>query len=927
MDLRSLTVKERILLHLFDYQRFSDAYDVPADVSQNGIALAAGIRVHHVAQYVKPLIADGRVEEKTAHILKSARKRKAYFLTGSGRTAAAQLREALLREDVAFRSADGRVERVPLARVYQEERRGTRLLPLLREIQDRGYVVDATGPEAPDTADFSREAPVVERFFGRRQELAAIAASLERVCVVVITGMAGMGKTTLAAKVLEAQRGKRSLFWRQIRPWDTGLDLAARFAVFLNAVGRRGLHGYLAGPQPKEWSRIEDLLAADVRGLAAFAIFDDVQHASPEALRFLEILHGAAKEASGPKVCLLSRVVPSYYDRRDVEIEEAVLEVPLKGLDVDSGRRLLEDRGVPAQSSAGLAEACGGVPLFLMLVARAREPGVGGLEGSLETFLVEELEPSLDPVERECLEVASFYEVPVPADGLLFEERTRRHTLASLRRKGLLDRVGTESFAAHEFLRAYFQKSLSEDRRATLASRVVSWLSRRAEFAAGQGLPSEAIAYLANAIRVDLEPPRRCVHLEELGDLRRLTGDTTAAIEAHRSALNQAESPEARARLGGKIAANLMVQGHFDEAEGQIEAGLRILPPAASVETDWLYLRKAQLAVHRNAHERALEYLNQVTDRIAGRTGDPTLWAELANLRGIIYMESPGHRDLGLARVEFEEAARAFETARDLRGLCRAYNNLGWVAQTTGRRDEAIAYLDKSAAVAKSVGDIPGLHTALQTKAWALSELYGDYERAEALYIDAYHIAKATQQAEKAKWLLWHFAQLYRRQARYVEAREALEYFAREAHALLDPESRILYALNPLVRVSILCGDVAAADRYFQEAQALAGNAPSGTVSHFVAWAEGALEAAKGNPEEARRAFRRASELAPEVSHVGEFWLEYGGFLASIGRQEEAREQFRQARESLAELGLEPLVREADRFLGQQPSGSEDTNE
>lgn len=916
MDLRSLTVKERILLHLFDYQRFSDAYDVPADVSQNGIAGAVGIRVTHVAQYVKPLIAEGRVEEKTAHILKSARKRKVYFLAGPGRIAAAQLREALLNEEVAFRGVDGRVERIPFARVYHEERRGTRLLSLLREIQDRGNIVDAVGPPAGETVDFSREVPVVERFFGRRKELDSIDAAMELASVFVITGMAGMGKTTLAAKVLEGQRGKRSLFWRQIRPWDTGLDLVARFAAFLNAVGRRGVHGYLAGPEPKEWSRIEDLLAADVRGLAALSVFDDVQQAAPEALRFLEILHRAVKDTSGLKVFLLSRVVPSHYDRRDVDVEQAVLEVPLKGLDVDSGRRLLEDRGVPARASGGLAEACGGVPLFLKLVARAREPGAGELERTLEAFLVEELEPSLDPVERECLEVASLYEVPVPADGLLFEERARRHTLAILTRKGLLDRVGTESFAAHEFLRAYFQKSLSQDRRANLAARVVSWLSHRAEIAAHHGLPSEAIAYLANAIRADLEPGRRCVHMEELGDLRRLTGDTTAAIEGYRSALNLADSPPARAKLGGKIAAILMLQGHLDEAEGQIETGLRILPPVPSLEADWLLLRKAQLAVHRNAPEDALEYLDRVTSRMASRTGDPALWAELANLRGIIYMEAPGHRDLGLARAEFEEAAEAFEAAHDLRGLCRAYNNLGWVAQTLGHRDEAIACLDKSEAMAKSAGDIPGLHTALQTKAWALSEMFGEYERAEALYTEAYHIAKSTQQAEKAGWLLWHFAQLYRRQARYVEAREALEYFAREAHSVLDTESRVLYALNPLVRVSILCGDVVAAERYVLEAQALAGNAPSGTISHYIAWAKGALEAAKGNFKEARGAFQRANELAPEVSHEGEFRLEYGRFLAFIGRREQAREQFKHARDSLTELGLEPLVRQADEYLG-----------
>lgn len=921
MDLRSLTVKERILLHLFDYQRFSDAYDVPSEVTQDGIASDVAIRVHHVAQYVKPLIAEGRVEERTAHILKSARQRKAYFLTSAGRGAAAQLRDALLKEDVPFRGTDGRVEHVPLARVYQEERRGTRLLPLLGEIQERGYIVDAAGPPAGDTVDFIREAPIVERFFGRREELDGISAAMDRASAVVITGMAGMGKTTLAAKILEAQRGKRSAFWRQIRPWDSGMDLAVRFAAFLAAIGRRGLHGYLAGPQAKEWSRIEDLMAADVRGLAALAVFDDLQHAAPEAVRFLEILLGAVKRAAGPKVLLLSRAVPSFYDRRDVEAEGAVIEFALKGLDVDSGRKLLEDRGVPARSSGGLARACGGVPLFLKLVPRAREPDAVEVERTLEGFLLEELEPSLDPVERECLEVASLYEIPVPADGLLFEERTRRQTLASLTRKGLLDRVGSESYTAHEFLRTYFRNSLSEDRRAKLATRVVSWLSHRAEAVARRGQPSEAIAFLGNAIQIDVEPVGRRIHLEELGDLRRLTGDTAAAVDAYRSARNLADIPPVQAMLAQKIAGLLLTQGHLEEAEAEIEGGLRVLTPAAtSLEADWLFLRRAQLAHHRRDHRRALEHLLPMASWKPGPTVEPALRAEVANLRGLIHMESSEHRDLVLARAEFQEAAEAFEAARDLRGLCRAYNNLGWVAQTTGQRDAAIAYLDKSEVVARSAGDIPGLHTALQTKAWALSEMYGDYERAETLYTAAYHIAKSTQQVEKYKWLLWHFAQLYRRQGRYVEAREALEYFARGAAELLDPESRVLYALNPLVRISVLCGDISAAGRYFEEAQLLAGETPSGTVAHFLAWAHGTLEAAREKPKEALREFLRASELATEASHPGEFCLEYGRFLATIGRHEEAREQLLRADSSLAKLGLEPLRQQAVRALARKES-------
>src|SRR2546422_11621538 len=93
--MRTLTVKERIQLHQFDYSRYSEAYEAPPEVTQEAIARAAGIRVQHVIQYVSPLIASGLVEERLAHVKRPRRRHKTYFLTAKGRAAAAALRSAL----------------------------------------------------------------------------------------------------------------------------------------------------------------------------------------------------------------------------------------------------------------------------------------------------------------------------------------------------------------------------------------------------------------------------------------------------------------------------------------------------------------------------------------------------------------------------------------------------------------------------------------------------------------------------------------------------------------------------------------------------------------------------------------------------------------------------------------------------------------
>src|SRR2546430_13870440 len=98
--MRTLTAKERIQLHLFDYSRFSDAYEAPPEVTQEAIARAAGIRVQHVVQYVRPLMADGLVEERLAHVKRSRRRHKTYSLTAKGRSHAPALRPDLSPQEV-----------------------------------------------------------------------------------------------------------------------------------------------------------------------------------------------------------------------------------------------------------------------------------------------------------------------------------------------------------------------------------------------------------------------------------------------------------------------------------------------------------------------------------------------------------------------------------------------------------------------------------------------------------------------------------------------------------------------------------------------------------------------------------------------------------------------------------------------------------
>lgn len=910
--MRALTVKERIQLHLFDYSRFSDAYEAPPEVTQEAIARAVGIRIHHVNQYVGPLKTDNLVEERVGHIKKSRRRRKMYFLTAKGRSQAADLRAHILREEVPFRDRSGETQTLPLARIVLEDRRGSSVLELLSELQSVGYVRDVPTAAKDGFVDLTQEAPAVDRFYGREEELASILHALEGNHVVVATGITGIGKSTIGAKVCEALRGRRSLFWRTIRPWDTTTDLAGRLGGFLRFHGRLDLGGLLMGPGPKDSARIEDALAADLKGLPAVFIFDDVQNASPDAQSFLQMLLRAIGRANGPTALLLSRVVPDIYTRRDVAVDASVVEVALSGLDRTSSTRLLADAGIRDPIVGGLTEACGGVPLFLKLLASAG-PKAAATTGwrTLETYITEQIEPSLDSSERAALEIASLYDIPLPGAGLLLEEEVRGRTLIGLRRKGLLTPVDKDLFTVHEAIRIFIRDGLSMERKVTLVGKIVPWLLQGSQSALEKGDGHGAISYLANAVSMEVDLSRRRSNLERLGDLRRQVGDVPGAMDAYRTVLKDVADGSERAILRRKVALCLETMGHLTEAENEIDAGWREIPLEPSLAGGWLGYERASIAFTRQDYDTALREVERVLGWMAALPPESELWGWLANMRGLVYLYDTRRKDPALARADFLAAADALEEANQPRGLCMVYNNLFLAASDLGDIESALPDLDRSASLARSIGDLPALLTALFTKAWFLTEHLGDYEAAEALYNETYRLAKETHQREKMVWHYYHFATLYLRMGRYSEARESMEYFLNTSGFMVNPERRV-QDLSEMTRICLLAGDETGAESYLHQAEEIAARTSPDYAEHPILRARATLHAFHGDIVAAREGFATALERCPPELR-GELLLDYGRFLASAGDRDAAKKMLLDACGELGKsrVGLERQARAA----------------
>jgi tetratricopeptide (TPR) repeat protein len=95
-----LTVGERILLHLSQFSKHQDDYDVPFDVSQDGIASALRISRAHAAIELKKLRESDDVDERLAHIRKGKNRRKVYFLSLRGEDKTRRIREFAEKEGI-----------------------------------------------------------------------------------------------------------------------------------------------------------------------------------------------------------------------------------------------------------------------------------------------------------------------------------------------------------------------------------------------------------------------------------------------------------------------------------------------------------------------------------------------------------------------------------------------------------------------------------------------------------------------------------------------------------------------------------------------------------------------------------------------------------------------------------------------------------
>ena len=289
-------VQERILLHLSDFGDFMNSVEVPFALSQMGIANAVAIARSNVPRAIAGLKDQGLLVERQAHVQGVSRKRKAYFLTDSGMNLADETWKRLREFQLRAILSGGNTISSTLGEIQDKLPFTMRPVDVIRYLDDNG-VLDVRSLSADLVErDLSKhvekqlvtslgDLPRLRHFYGRSTELENMVNLLEaRSTTLMIPGIAGIGKTSMAAKVIESFMHRRNLMYHRCQDWDGSRAFFESIADWLSNIGDSMLADYIsATPVPKSADAAR-IIIDSLANSPALIVIDDYHKVSDKTL-------------------------------------------------------------------------------------------------------------------------------------------------------------------------------------------------------------------------------------------------------------------------------------------------------------------------------------------------------------------------------------------------------------------------------------------------------------------------------------------------------------------------------------------------------------------------------------------------------------------------------------------------------------------
>ena len=739
-------VQERILLHLLDYSDYKNSVEVPFSLSQMGIANAVAIARSNVPRAIAGLKDQGLLVERQAHVKGVSRKRKAYFLTESGKTLAEDTWNELRSFALRCILADGKIQETTLGEINTILPFSMRSVDIIRYMDDN-CIMDSRALSADlIERDLSKhvekqlvtslgDLPRLRHFYGRENELDNMYNLLEaRATTLLVPGIAGIGKTTMASKLVERFMHRRNLLYHRCQDWEGSRSFFESVGEWLANIGDSTFADYIATtPVPKP-AEAANLLINALEGTPTLIVVDDFHKVSDSTLHqtFQAMALGLLGSEEKIGLVLFSRSFKPVVPSKDAEGRIASLVLPLDGLDSLSGRKLLSSfTDLQDEQWLYIHGISRGHPLVLELINRGAS--ATAFHETLENYVTVEIFSKLSAEQKRVLSVLSIFREPVSIDALA-EQNLDIDTLDSLVEQGLARQVDTEIYDVHDLIREFLLRSIDSQTKFELHAKCSKWYKKSSQT---PGYTIELIFHLlssdnmAEAASLIVEDGRTLIsqgHMELLGlidsitledvpqemlanilqfkgEILSLLGRFEEAKTAFGSAQEQAlkvKNHSIQAEALSALADISLKQGSLDESLTMHKEALEIfIKQKDAIGAARSYNNMGYLLRRKNDNSKAIESYSEV-ERILDENDDPELISsQLILARSLM--------DLGEIDRSRDHALTAFdktEKSKDKQLHARAQAVLGRYYAKVGDLDVASHHYSQALDAMNEEGDI-----------------------------------------------------------------------------------------------------------------------------------------------------------------------------------------------------------------------------
>lgn len=493
----NVPVVDRIMLHLWEQDHQADHYIVTHEITRPGIAEVCAMHPPNVSRSMRELMADGMVSEHTRSIRGEDRRQKTWQLTDEGRGEARERIEALRSTPILLRGRDGTLLEVRADEASSKLETNLSLLQVLMHAQHEGVlnfgdirfgaiVASVEGQQEPGSitllagahSTYHTQPPKTRNVHGRESEKAQLDEWISsETPLLVISGIAGCGKTTLASYWLEeaiSEGLSHQVMYYPCQPWDSSLGIATsllhRLGIGIDG-GGSDPYDVLESLPLKPGARID--LDVYRRRLNAHLLDDSGKLVGdpPELLLILDDVHNIGTEgnhlfgallqiaeATNLRLLMISRTNLAFYDRRDVHTRGKVRELSLTGLTIDEVREWISSLELPSTAPIDeIYKATGGHPLAVELLELYGQT----LHEDWLRFLDEEILDVLPSDRREMLALLAVAERPIPWEALANAAGYDGLPPTDLIERGLMLEL-SDGMWLHEALRARLLRDVGE---------------------------------------------------------------------------------------------------------------------------------------------------------------------------------------------------------------------------------------------------------------------------------------------------------------------------------------------------------------------------------------------------------------------------------------------------------------------------------